>query len=341
MALQPARVFSGGLASRFYGHDHPNQASIRLHTDSVGYLTMPAITTTNLTKHYGGTPAVTDLSLSVRDGEVYGFLGPNGAGKSTTIDMLMDYTRPTSGSATVLGADAQTDASAIHARTGILPDRFGVYGSLTGREHVEYILDANDDDDDPEAVLARVGLGDATDQRAGGYSKGMHQRLGLAMAIAGEPDLLILDEPFSGLDPHGVRLVRDVVATERDRGATVFFSSHVLDQVERVCDRVGLIANGELIHEGTAAELRAAAGVESRLIIDTNAADAQLDRLQQIDGVTRVTREDDALVVVCPADSRPRVLDVLADAGCTIESFTVEEGTIEDAFVTLATARTA
>ncbi|ADQ66212.1 hypothetical protein Hbor_06120 [Halogeometricum borinquense DSM 11551] len=98
---------------------------------------MPAIETSDLTKRDDGTPAVTDLSLSVREGEVYGFLGPNGAGKSTTIDMLMDYTRPTSGNATVLGIDAQTNASAIHARTGILPDRFGVYSSLTRREHVE------------------------------------------------------------------------------------------------------------------------------------------------------------------------------------------------------------
>jgi ABC-2 type transport system ATP-binding protein len=302
---------------------------------------MLTIETTNLTKRYDGSPAVTDLSLSVQDGEVYGFLGPNGAGKSTTIDMLMDYTRPSSGSATVLGADAQTDASAIHARTGILPDRFGVYSSLTGCEHVEYILDANDDDDDPETVLDRVGLADALDQRAGGYSKGMRQRLGLAMAIAGEPDLLILDEPFSGLDPHGVRLVRDVVTAERDRGATVFFSSHVLDQVERVCDRVGLIAHGELLYEGTPAELRAAAGVESRLIVDADASDEEIDRLRQLEGVACVKQEDEVLVVVCPPERRPRVLDTLADAGGTVSAFTVDEGTIEDAFVAMATARTA
>ena len=129
---------------------------------------MAVIKTTELTKRYSGDPAVIDLDLEVEDGEVYGFLGPNGAGKSTTIDMLMNYTRPSAGTLTVLGLDAQQDASEIHARTGILPDQFGVYSTLTGREHVHYILDANDATDDPEAILERVGLADAVDQRAGG-----------------------------------------------------------------------------------------------------------------------------------------------------------------------------
>ena len=298
---------------------------------------MVVIETTGLTKRYSGDPAVIDLDFELEDGEVYGFLGPNGAGKSTTIDMLMNYTRPSAGTLTVLGLDAQQDASEIHARTGILPDQFGVYSTLTGREHVHYILDANDATGDPEAILERVGLADAVDQRTGGYSKGMQQRLGLAMAIAGEPELLILDEPFSGLDPYGVRLVRDVVAAERDRGATVFFSSHVLDQVERVCDRVGLLSDGHLIAEGTPKELRDMAGVRTQLHIDTEGDNPSIQAISEFADVEDVSSETGRIIVTCPRTVCYNVLETLDDAGVNIQSFNIEQGTIEDAFVELAT----
>ena len=298
---------------------------------------MVVIETTGLTKRYSGDPAVIDLDLEVEDSEVYGFLGPNGAGKSTTIDMLMNYTRPSAGTLTVLGLDAQQDVSEIHARTGILPDQFGVYSTLTGREHVHYILDANDAIGEPEGILERVGLADAVDQRAGGYSKGMQQRLGLAMAIAGEPELLILDEPFSGLDPYGVRLVRDVVAAERDRGATVFFSSHVLDQVERVCDRVGLLSDGHLIAEGTPKELRDMAGVRTQLHIDTEADNPSIQAISEFADVEDVPSETGRIIVTCPRTVCYNVLKTLDDAGVNIQSFNIEQGTIEDAFVELAT----
>jgi len=297
---------------------------------------MIVINTKELTKRYNGEPAVTELDLVVQDGEIYGFLGPNGAGKSTTIDMLMNYARSSAGTATVLGLDIQQDASEIHARTGILPDQFGVYSTLTGREHVTYILDANDATGDPEAILERVGLADAVDQRAGGYSKGMQQRLGLAMAIAGEPELLILDEPFSGLDPHGVRLVREVVAAERDRGATVFFSSHVLDQVERVCDRVGLLSDGHLIAEGTPKELRDMAGVRTQLYIDTESDNPSIQAISEFADVEDVSSETGRIVVTCPRTVCYNVLETLDDAGVNIQSFNIEQGTIEDAFVELA-----
>jgi ABC-2 type transport system ATP-binding protein len=298
---------------------------------------MTVINTTELTRRYNGESAVTELNLVVQDGEIYGFLGPNGAGKSTTIDMLMNYTRPSAGTATVLGLDAQQDASEIHVCTGILPDQFGVYSTLTGREHVTYILDANGATGNPEGILERVGLEDAIDQRAGGYSKGMQQRLGLAMAIAGEPDLLILDEPFSGLDPYGVRLVREVVTAERERGATVFFSSHVLDQVERICDRVGLLSNGQLIAEGTPKDLRDLAGVQTQLRIDTDSDSPSTQAIRELAGVKDVSDDAGQIVVTCPRTACYSVLETLDDTGVDIQSFDIEQGTIEDAFVKLAT----
>ncbi len=217
---------------------------------------MTAIETSGLTKRYGGgildrdgpTVAVDDLDLTVADGEVYGFLGPNGAGKSTTIDLLLDYVRPTAGSASVLGHDVREERERIRRRVGVLPDGVSLYDRLTGRRHLEFAVEWTGSDDDPDALAARVGLAaDATGRRVGGYSKGMRQRLALAMALVGGPDLLILDEPTSGLDPNGIRLVREVVREASERGTTVFFSSHDLTQVEAVCDRVGIVDDGSLV----------------------------------------------------------------------------------------------
>jgi ABC-2 type transport system ATP-binding protein len=221
----------------------------------------PAIRTEGLTKRYGSTAVVDSLDLVVDADEVFGFLGPNGAGKSTTIGMLLDYVRPTSGSVRVLGRDSR-DVVDVHRRLGVLPDRYGLYPDLTARQHLEFVVDTKGASDDPEALLARVGLADATDQQAATFSQGMEQRLALAMALVGTPDLLVLDEPFTGLDPHGVRAVREIVHEENERGAAVFFSSHVLGQVELVCDRVGIIHRGRLVASGTLEELRSQADVE-------------------------------------------------------------------------------
>lgn len=223
----------------------------------------PVIKTDDLTKRYGAVAAVDGLDLTVRNDEIYGFLGPNGAGKSTTIGMLMDYRRPTSGTVRVFGQDPRSDVVAVHDRIGILPDRFSTYDELSGRRHLQFVIDTKRSDDDPERLLDRVGLTDAIDDAADTYSQGMEQRLALAMALVGEPDLLILDEPFTGLDPHGVRTVREIIHEENDRGAAVFFSSHVLGQVELVCDRIGVLHDGQLIAEGTLAELRAAVDVDA------------------------------------------------------------------------------
>ncbi|WP_200840380.1 ABC transporter ATP-binding protein [Natrialba sp. INN-245] len=223
-----------------------------------------------MTKRYGSEAAVEDLSLTVESGEIYGFLGPNGAGKSTTINLLMDYVRPTEGSIRVLGLDPRADVVDVHQRVGILSDGFSVYENRTARDHLRLVIDTKGADDHPGELLERVGLADAIDDDAGSYSRGMRQRLALAMALVGDPDLLILDEPFSGLDPHGVRTVREIAHAENERGATVFFSSHVLGQVELVCDRMGILHEGELVAEGTLEELRAEAPVttELELVVD-------------------------------------------------------------------------
>lgn len=293
-----------------------------------------AIHTTGLTKRYGeAVLAVENLDLSVFEGEIFGFLGPNGAGKSTTIDVLMDYARPTAGTATVLGLDSQADTRAIHQRVGILPDGYGLYDRLTGREHLEYAIDLKNATDDPDTLLERVGLSKATAERpAGGYSKGMGQRLALAMALVGDPDLLILDEPSSGLDPNGVRLVREIARDHADRGKTVFFSSHILSQVEAVCDRVAILDSGQLVAIDSIDGLRDSWGTGSLLTLTLDGVPAALS-LGEIDGARGLTLDGQQLqATVTDPRAKIAVIERVQEAGATILDIETEESSLEDLF---------
>ena len=221
----------------------------------------PAIKTDGVTKTFGRTVALRDLDLVVERGEVYCYVGPNGAGKTTTIDLLVDYERPTSGSIELLGIDPRQDPVAVGERVGVVPEAFGLFDRLTGQEHVEFAIQSNQATDDPDELLDKLGLGEVADDRVTTYSNGMQKRLVVAMAMVGNPEVLVLDEPFSGLDPDGRRLVEELVRAERERGTTVFLSSHNLTEVESVADRVGLLLDGTLRIDGTLAELRREADV--------------------------------------------------------------------------------
>jgi ABC-2 type transport system ATP-binding protein len=296
---------------------------------------MAAIELNGVTKRYDDVVAVEDLDLTVREGEVFGFLGPNGAGKSTTIDMLLDFVRPTEGRIDVLGRDAREESVAIRRRTGVLPEGFGVYHRLTGRQHLEFAIESKEAVDDPDALLERVGIADAADRKAGDYSKGMTQRLALAMALVGEPDLLILDEPSTGLDPNGAHEMREIVREEVSRGATVFFSSHILGQVEAVCDRVGILREGRLVAEDSVAGLREAAGTEATLRITTEQPpEAAVERVRGLPGVSSVEADGTDLRVGVENGSKTAVLNALEDEGVGVRDFETEEASLEDLFRT-------
>jgi len=301
---------------------------------------MAAIELDGVTKRYGDVRALHDVDLTVDDGEIFGFLGPNGAGKSTTIDVLLDFVRPTTGAVTVLGHDAQAESRAVRRRTGVLPDGFSVYDRLSGRKHLRLAIDSKGADDDVDDLLARVGLDGAGDRPAGDYSKGMAQRLVLAMALVGDPDLLILDEPSTGLDPNGARRMRELIRAERDRGATVFFSSHLLDQVEAVCDRVGILRGGELVAVDTIAGLREAVGGGDRLTVTVDrATDEAVAAVEAVEGVVGVTvdaeRADGArLAVDCDDGAKTAVLSALEDAGVAVRDFATTEASLEELFAT-------
>jgi ABC-2 type transport system ATP-binding protein len=296
---------------------------------------MAAIETAALTKRYGDSVlAVDDLDLTVADGEVFGFLGPNGAGKSTTINMLLDFVRPTDGSATVLGLDAQSETDAIRPRIGVLPEGATLYDRLTGREHLQWVIDTKDTDDDPDALLERVGLSPADgDRPAGGYSKGMAQRLGFGMALVGDPDLLVLDEPSTGLDPTGMQEMREIIAAEADRGTTVFFSSHILGEVEAVCDRIGIMNEGRLVATGTLDDLQGDLdlGAPISLAVDPVPEDLALEAL---DGVRSVTVEDGWITATCGDPSvKVDVVRRVADA-TTVRDIVSEDVSLEQLFNT-------
>lgn len=302
---------------------------------------MVAIQTTNLTKRFGDVTAVSGLDLTIEDGEVFGFLGPNGAGKSTTINMLLDFTRPTEGSAKVLGYDAQEETDEISQRVGILPEGYGIYERLTGRKHLDLAIRTKDADNDPEDLLARVGLdAENADRPAGGYSKGMRQRLVMGMALVGNPDLLIMDEPSTGLDPTGIREMQELVHEESERGTTIFFSSHILEHVETVCDRIGVLSQGKLVALDTLEQLRESLGDGATMTV--TCADpidrTAVETAGAISGVSDVTATGRLLEVsVADPTAKAIVITELAAAGVTMTDIRIEETSLESLFSRLVT----
>lgn len=296
---------------------------------------MAAIELDGVTKQFGDLTALQGVDLTVEEGEIFGFLGPNGAGKSTTINILLDFVRATDGSATVLGHDIHDESKTIRARTGVLPEGYDVYDRLTGRQHLQFVVESKDADDDPDALAERVGIADAIDRKAGGYSKGMQQRLVLAMALVGEPDLLILDEPTTGLDPNGARLMRELIREENERGATVFFSSHILGQVEAVCDTVGILQDGRLIAKDSVEGLREAAAGDTVLRVTLADADGVADAstaVEALDEVSAVTADGATLTVTCDGDAKMAVLNAVEESGNEVANFETEEASLDEVF---------
>lgn len=217
---------------------------------------------TGLTKKYGGFTAVNDLNLTVEKGDIFGLLGPNGAGKSTTILMMLGLTEPTTGSVMVCGINSTTHPIEVKRKVGYLPEDVGFYDDMTGIENLVYTAQLNGiakEEAVQKAVqlLDRVGLSNDGKKKAGKYSRGMRQRLGLADVLIKEPEVIILDEPTSGIDPSGVREFMDLIRQlSHQDGQTVLFSSHHLDQVQQVCNRVGLFSSGKLLADIRLAELQ-------------------------------------------------------------------------------------
>jgi ABC-2 type transport system ATP-binding protein len=295
-------------------------------------MTPLALEAQSLRKAYASKLAVRDLTLSVRRGEVFGFLGPNGAGKTTSMKMLLGLVRPSAGHGRVLGAPLGDPRA--RARVGYLPEHFAFHEWLLGREllhfHARLLgLPAAGIAEEVERRLARVGLGDAAGRRLNEYSKGMKQRLGLAQALLGEPELVFLDEPTSGLDPIGRRLVRDVIRELRARGAAVFLNSHLLSEIEVTCDRVAFVKDGRVVREMTLGAAERDLEVEMRLDRATPMLLADLGRF----GRDARQQSDHVYLRVDSEDRLPEITRFLAAQGVGLYHLAARRPSLEEVFL--------
>ena len=243
------------------------------------------IHTEQLTKSYGPHRGITELDLDVEEGEIFGFLGPNGAGKTTTMRVLMDLIRPTSGRAEVFGIETTADPVAIHRRIGYLPGEFDLYDRLTGADTIEYFANLRGSVDRAwtAELVERLDLDPS--RRFREYSKGNKQKVGLILALQHRPDLLILDEPTAGLDPLVQRTFFDTVREARADGRTVFLSSHIIDEVDRTCDRVAIIREGRLVQVDRIEAIRALAFHHVELEFSAPVAAAEFASLPEVSHV--------------------------------------------------------
>jgi ABC-2 type transport system ATP-binding protein len=288
------------------------------------------IDTADLTKRYDDVLAVDRLALRVRRGEVYGFLGPNGAGKSTTLRMLLGLVRPTSGGAAVLGAPPGSPEGL--ARIGAMIEAPAFYPFLSGRDNLQVLARyAGVAARQVDEVLAEVDLESRAGDRVAGYSMGMKQRLGVAAALLKDPELLILDEPTNGLDPAGMAEMREFIRSLGRDGRTVLLSSHLMGEVEQVCDRVGVIRAGALVAEGTVDELRGRSGLRVR----AEPAGAAARVIGALPGVEGVSRVDGRLDVTVDPVQAAAINRALVEAGLDVTELYAAKASLEDVFLEL------
>jgi ABC-2 type transport system ATP-binding protein len=309
--------------------------------------TPAAISTAGLTKHYDRVQAVTDLSLEVPAGSIYGFLGPNGAGKTTVLKVLAGLIRPTSGTASVSGVPL-TAGEAYRREVGFLAQEPRFYDWMTGRETVAFVASLSHDPaaNDPawiDRTIATVGLADAAHRRTGTYSGGMRQRLGIAQALVSRPRVLLLDEPVSALDPIGRREVLDLMK-ELKGETTVFYSTHILDDVERVSDRVAIIDHGRLVREAPTADLLASFTLDQLRVVIAGGDDTTGPDLAAIPGVLSMEpagRDGDVrtFVLHIAPDHAPRVQRAVTRYAADRDLTLIENGLVrlalEDVFLRL------
>jgi ABC-2 type transport system ATP-binding protein len=298
-----------------------------------------ALRTEGLTKRYGGRVVVDRLSIDVPAGAVCGFVGPNGAGKTTTIRMLLALVRPTSGTAEVLGHPID-DPAAYLARVGAMIEAPAFYPTLSGRRNLQVLARLSEiDDRRVDAVLEQVGLADRAGELYRAYSLGMKQRLGLAGALLGTPQLLILDEPTNGLDPPGIREVRGLLRRLADAGTTVFVSSHLLDELQHVCDHLVVIDGGRLVFQGSVEALLAA---QRPAVRATPEHPADLTRLAGLCAQAGfpATVVDGDVNVSAPAEWAGELNRRAMAAGITLRALGVQPTRLEDVFFTLTEGAT-
>jgi len=294
-----------------------------------------AIEVDNLTKFYNGFKAIDNLSFKVKQGEVFGFLGPNGAGKTTTIKAILGLILTSSGEITINGFDIRKHEKEAKRNIGYHPEHVAFYDNLTALQNLYFYSEIkNAPKRDCMGLLEEFGLGEELRKRVGEFSKGMIQRLGMIRALIGNPSILVMDEPTIGLDPRGVLLVREKIRELNKRGTTVFISSHILSEVQEVCDRVGIINKGVLIAQDTISELSKKLKIKPKISIELEKiSDIILEAVKRVEGVDKVETSGNNIEIICNPEARAKVILAIEKAGGKIINLQTKEPSLEEVFM--------
>jgi len=299
------------------------------------------IETKDLVKAYGKFIAVDKLNLRVDEGEIFGFLGPNGAGKTTTILMLLGLTEPTSGKARICGFDSTREPLKVKRITGYLPEKVGFYEDLTARENLDYTAALNGFSREVASrkineLIDMVGLAEMANHKVGTFSHGMKQRLGIADVMIKDPKVAFFDEPTAGIDPEGIEQVLALISNMAKQKVTIVLSSHQLQQVQKICTRVGILSKGHLVAEGSVNQLgrETIGGGKFRVEVQVSEPTSKLLKsIKSIKGVTNVETSGDMLLISCEKDLRPQIARTIVDSDCLLVQMKIEEYGLDDVYM--------
>jgi ABC-type multidrug transport system ATPase subunit len=293
------------------------------------------IEVSGLKKTYNHIPAVNNVSFRINKGEIFGFLGPNGAGKTTTIKSMLDLIHADAGSITINGFDVQTHGKEAKKYIGYMPEKVAFYDNLTALQNLNFYAEIKHaSKQECVALIEELGLGDTGKKRVGKFSKGMVQRLGMARALLGNPPILILDEPSGGLDPRGVVLIRDKILEMKKKGTTIFVSSHILSEIQEICDRVGIINKGVLVAQDSVEGLSKKLNLKPQMSITIDKLTASIeDAVKKLPGVDKVQSKGNTLDIICDGAMKAKVILAITNAGGNIQNLQTKEPSLEDVFM--------
>jgi len=299
------------------------------------------IRTENLTKEYDGFKAVDNLNLDVKEGEIYGFLGPNGAGKTTTILMLLGILRPTRGRIYLLEEELTKNFLSLKGRIGVVSEKQYLYKEMAAGEYLDFFADlygVKDKKKKIDQLLKSVSLLEVKNRKLGAFSRGMQQKLGFARALLHDPELLLLDEPVSGLDPTGIKQIRNLIEKENKKGRTIFISSHLLSEVEKLCREVAIINEGKLLAEDTMENLRRKLSKTVELEIELSQAKEEITKaLSSFDFIQGIKQRENLLTLRVKSDQdyRAPISETISRQGGIVLGIKVKEMSLEEAFITI------
>ena len=289
----------------------------------------------DLTKTYNHFTAVNNVSFTVNKGEIFGFLGPNGAGKTTTIKCMLDLTHANTGTIKINGIDIRSHGKEAKKSVGYMPEKVAFYDNLTALQNLRFYAEIKHaPKEECIHLIEEFGLGDTGKKRVGKFSKGMIQRLGMARAILGNPPILILDEPSGGLDPRGVILIRDKILEMKRKGTTIFVSSHILSEIQEICDRVGIINKGVLVAQDTVDGLSKKLNLKPQITVTVDFMSAKIeDAVKRLPGIDSVKIQGDTLEIICDGAMKAKVILAISRAGGNIQNLETKEPSLEEVFM--------